>query len=265
MGDKGLMPYFGVDDGFAFHRKAVRAGNAALGLWVRAGAWCNQQLTDGFVPHEIAEVLGTAPQVARLVAADLWHEVPGGYQFHEFTEEKRNFSRAEVLEKRAKDRERKAKARTAKSEKRQVTVDGHSGSPNGIPEESQEESALSHPIPSHPKRKRQTTSVSTRKRGKRIPDDFTVTPEMVEWARERVPHVDGRIETEKFINYWQGKSGANATKVDWEATWRNWMLNAADRSSPRSSSQEQMHPTDQAVLRLLNPDTPLRALPGGSQ
>ena len=33
------MPWFNVDDGFAFHRKAVRAGNAAIGLWTRAGSW----------------------------------------------------------------------------------------------------------------------------------------------------------------------------------------------------------------------------------
>lgn len=52
---------------------------------------------------------------------------------------------------------------------------------------------------------------------------------MVQWARERVPTVDGRRETEKFINYWRGKSGKDATKLDWPATWRNWMLNAAER------------------------------------
>lgn len=111
---------------------------------------------------------------------------------------------------------------------------------------------------------KKTSSSSSRKRGTRIPDDFTVTPEMVEWARERVPHVDGRTETEKFINYWQAKSGTGAVKRDWIATWRNWMLNAAERAPSRASPSE-MHPTDQAVLRLLNPDTPLRALPGGAQ
>lgn len=68
------------------------------------------------------------------------------------------------------------------------------------------------------------------RRGTRIPDDFTVTAEMVAWAGERVPHVDGRLETEKFVNYWRAKTGQAATKLDWVATWRNWMLSAAERA-----------------------------------
>lgn len=73
------------------------------------------------------------------------------------------------------------------------------------------------------------TRVSSTRRGTRIPDDFTVTPSMVEWATVNTPTVDGRRETEKFINYWRAKSGKDATKLDWTATWRNWMLNAAER------------------------------------
>jgi hypothetical protein len=35
---------------------------------------------------------------------------------------------------------------------------------------------------------------------------------------------DVRIEAKKFRNYWVAKSGKDATKLDWEATWENWML-----------------------------------------
>lgn len=77
------------------------------------------------------------------------------------------------------------------------------------------------------------------KRGTRLPDDFAVTPDMVAWARERVPHVDGRHETEKFINHWRGKSGKDATKLDWQATWRNWMLRASERAGPRTATGQQ--------------------------
>jgi hypothetical protein len=98
------------------------------------------------------------------------------------------------------------------------------------------------------------------KRGTRIPDDFAVTAEMAAWARDRVPHVDGRVETEKFINYWQAKSGKDATKVDWAATWRNWMLNAADRA-PARASPPAVHPTDATIARLLGMNPP--RLPGG--
>jgi hypothetical protein len=86
------------------------------------------------------------------------------------------------------------------------------------------------------------------KRGCRIPADFTVTPEMVAWARDRCPQVDGKLETEKFVNHWQGKSGKDATKVDWPATWRNWMLGAHDRYGPsRASPSNGVHQSTGAL------------------
>ncbi len=38
--------------------------------------------------------------------------------------------------------------------------------------------------------------------------------------------VEATIEFDKFRDYWTAKSGRNATKLDWAATWRNWMRNA---------------------------------------
>lgn len=81
-----------------------------------------------------------------------------------------------------------------------------------------------------------STKSSAAKRGTRIPDDFAVTREMVTWARERCPHVDGRLETEKFINYWQAKAGREACKLDWVKTWQNWMLTAASHTPGRNGS-----------------------------
>lgn len=113
------MPWFNVDDGFAFHRKAMRAGNAACGLWVRAGSWSAHQLTEGFVPDDIVATLGTFTQARRLVSAGLWVEVEGGFRFHEWTADGRNPTREQVLERRRKDREKKAKARSIRQ------LDGH--------------------------------------------------------------------------------------------------------------------------------------------
>lgn len=88
--------------------------------------------------------------------------------------------------------------------------------------------------PSTNQTKKKTSSSSkapaaSTKRGTRIPDDFAVTEAMREWGRKHAPAVDGERETIKFVNYWQAKAGAGAVKVDWIATWRNWILNAADR------------------------------------
>jgi hypothetical protein len=78
------------------------------------------------------------------------------------------------------------------------------------------------------------TATQERRRGTRIPDDFAVDADMVAWARKRVPQVDGRTETEKFMNHFRAKSGRDATKLDWVLTWKNWMLNAAERAGRAS-------------------------------
>lgn len=71
---------------------------------------------------------------------------------------------------------------------------------------------------------------AAQKRGTRIPENFTPTPEMVQWARDRVPSVDGRRETEKFVNWFVSAPGSKGVKLDWVRTWKNWMLDAEERS-----------------------------------
>lgn len=107
-------------------------------------------------------------------------------------------------------------------------------------------------------------------RATRIPDDFTVTADMVSWARKRVPDVDGRHETEKFLNYWQSASGKNSLKRDWTAAWRNWMLKASEqpRASTRASTRSSpatKHPTDAGIEQLLGNNNQQHALPAGDQ
>lgn len=63
-------------------------------------------------------------------------------------------------------------------------------------------------------------------RGTRISDPFLLTSEMRAYGLDRRPDVDLEVETEKFVNYWRAKTGKDATKLDWQATWRNWILNA---------------------------------------
>lgn len=93
-----------------------------------------------------------------------------------------------------------------------------------------------------------------RKRASRIPDDFAVTAEMVAWAQEYTPGVDGRYETAKFIDYWRAKSGRDATKLDWPGTWRNWMRKASERAGPPGRST-----TDQRVADALDLGAQLQA------
>lgn len=112
------MTWFKVDDGFAFHPKALAAGNAALGLWVRSGAWCAANLTGGALPRHMIGTLGAQKRdAARLVSVGLWCETEDGYQFNSWDHYQP--TKAQVEAKRKADRERQARARER---------DGHGGS-----------------------------------------------------------------------------------------------------------------------------------------
>ena len=81
------MTWFKVDDQLAFHHKVARAGNAAMGLWVRAGSWAAGAGQGDTVPDEIVAALGgTTTLCTRLVKVGLWHREPGGYRFHDWYE-----------------------------------------------------------------------------------------------------------------------------------------------------------------------------------
>jgi hypothetical protein len=71
------------------------------------------------------------------------------------------------------------------------------------------------------------------KRGSRLPDDFELTPEMIDWAIQKRPGVDLAEETEKFTNYFQSAPGSKGLKLDWVKTWRNWILNAGVKNNGR--------------------------------
>lgn len=105
------MTWFKVDDTLAFHAKVVAAGNPAMGLWVRAGAWCAQQLTDGELPDHMVATLGNRAQAGALVRAGLWEPTDTGYRFHEWSGEGRQPTRDEVEARRAEWREKKRRQR----------------------------------------------------------------------------------------------------------------------------------------------------------
>ena len=80
--------WFRVDDKLHDHRKARRAGKAAMGIWVLAGSWSMDNLTDGFVPDDVLLRWGTRADASRLVAAGLWFvdefEGEQGWRFHDW-------------------------------------------------------------------------------------------------------------------------------------------------------------------------------------
>jgi len=48
---------------------------------------------------------------------------------------------------------------------------------------------------------------------------------MGEWASQERPDIDVRQVAEQFKDYWIAQAGQKGVKLDWDATWRNWVRN----------------------------------------
>jgi hypothetical protein len=125
------MPWFNVDDKAHSHPKMIKAGNAAVGLWLRCGSYVAQHLTDGVVPGLVADMYGTAPQISKLVKVGLWHPhghicpscpqpAEGDYYMHDYAANG-NPLRAEVEQRRQR----------AAAKKRRQRGGGSDGGPGG--------------------------------------------------------------------------------------------------------------------------------------
>ncbi len=165
------MTFVLLDDNFADGPKMVRAGHVAGWLWVCGLTYCNRHLTDGFIPHEALPTIGARlpdPDLvaAKLVHLELWDEVPGGWEIHDYHDYQP--SADEVKAKRAARSKagrlggrRSGAARRNSTESLEATVGAKqneasaSSKTEAIASSKREAPACGlvepHPIPSHPK------------------------------------------------------------------------------------------------------------------
>lgn len=215
-------------------------------MFTRGLAYAGGEETGGFIPE------GMLPGLCRrrryeahadaLVVAGLWLRRRGGFQITRWEEWQEELEA--IARRRSADRDRKRKERAGKAQVNGMSRDMSADCPPPREREKRDNPPLRPPGVAPPRPKR----------GTRLPDDFRVTAEMVTWAREKTPQVDGRAETEKFRDYWRAKSGSGAAKADWPATWRNWMRRAAEDlgrrsngSSPRRSTTDERMAQAQAL------------------
>lgn len=78
---------------------------------------------------------------------------------------------------------------------------------------------------------KRTKSKGTTARGGRLPDGWAPKAEPELQATAQRAGVDLRAELAKFRDYWAAQPGAKGRKVDWQATWRNWVRRAMERPS----------------------------------
>jgi hypothetical protein len=238
------VTWFKVGDTFPFDPRIVAAGNAAAGLWTRAGAWSAWQLSDGFVPDLVLKTMGKPSEIRALIEAGLWHKEAGGIRFDDwFTDQP---SAADVRDKQAKRAEAGRRggrsSGVTRRSKREANAEANASrllrtETNPVPSRPVEEKTPSSP-PLPPAdaggdQARQlalvpeTKQATTRKRASKMTPDWEPSERSRQLLKDRYPDFDWRQAESigQFRDYWLGRG---ETRADWDATWRNRMADYAE-------------------------------------
>jgi uncharacterized protein YdaU (DUF1376 family) len=91
-------------------------------------------------------------------------------------------------------------------------------------------------------------------RGSRLAQDWFLSKAMGDWATQERPDLDVRQVAEQFKDYWVAQAGQKGVKLDWDATWRNWVRNTkAVKPNPYDVGRLTVAPSnepDPALLKI---------------
>lgn len=271
------MTFFPIPDEFYRDPPFLGWSAEAYALWMLAGSWSADRLTDGSVPTTALALFppNVSAAAEELVERRVWKRARGGFQYLDWPKE---CSRAVVEAKREAARTKKARQRAGYSAPPQQTRRSKGVvSPGDRPGDNPGDSPGTDPGSPSPSSKPGNqgkedqppsgVGAHTRATATRIPDDFDPTDAMVAWAREKTPLV-GRHETDQFRDYWAAADGRTARKRDWVAAWRVWMRKAqtdAEQRNTRTSTKNggYQSATDANIAAFLGPNSTRPALTGG--
>ena len=78
-----------------------------------------------------------------------------------------------------------------------------------------------------------TKPIKENKRGSRLAQDWFLPKPWGEWAQTERPELNIRQTADQFRDYWIAQAGQKGVKLDWAATWRNWVRNSkAAKANP---------------------------------
>lgn len=60
-------------------------------------------------------------------------------------------------------------------------------------------------------------------RGTRLPADWVPTEDQIKYCKTERPDLSPDWVAANFRDFWVAKAGADGAKLDWDATWRNWV------------------------------------------
>lgn len=79
---------------------------------------------------------------------------------------------------------------------------------------------------------------SSKKKGSRLSPLWVLPEDWLHAAKEISPQIDIKLEADKFRDYWVGVAGQKGVKLDWKATWRNWIRNANGSKPPPAAPHD---------------------------
>ena len=81
-----------------------------------------------------------------------------------------------------------------------------------------------------------TSLRSVEMRASRLPDDWVLPDEWRRWALAERPELNVDRTAASFADHWRAKPGKDARKLDWLATWRNWVRNERSGQQARPAT-----------------------------
>lgn len=257
------MAWIRVDDHFDEHPKLAKIGPLGWGMWLAGLAYCNRNLTDGFIPWTKARTLASFETldgedriwtlsrtcgmtgddidanwvINLLVDAELWEVVDGGFQIHDYNDYQP--TKAEIEEQRTKKSaagqaggrasvEARAQAK-AKQVLNDLSTESEAKSnpkPNPNPKPIGSDEPITEPplSPKGEKRKSNSTKPFV------MPDDFTLTDERIAYAENKGMARAAIENLFEEMRLWSRMKGGKY--LDWDAAWQTWVRRRIDESPP---------------------------------
>lgn len=211
--------------------KILPLSDAAFRCLIEATMYSRRLMTDGFLASRLALAKWGPEALQELCANDAEKpslvEVEGGYLIRDFAEHQETRAEIEKRRERLRANGRKGGLAKAKQVGKQPAKQKSSQPVAETETETVREVA-------------KATSTRTA-RGSRITHDWMPSQELINQMRQECPTVDLEAEHKVFIDYFLGAPGSKGVKLDWPATWRNWMRrkqNEAPRRYPTQSSSK---------------------------
>ena len=103
-----------------------------------------------------------------------------------------------------------------------------------------------------------------KKTGSRLAPDWQPDEKLMAWATKERPDLDITKTIESFIDYWIAKTGQAATKLDWDATFRNWVRKENGNQKTRSGNSSRAIRENSTDRRAREADEHRARILGGS-